>query len=46
MSIRIYIFNFKKLTSKKKKSKSKNTEKAKETKEENGVFPENRLLGK
>ena len=46
MCIRIYIFNFKKQTSKKIGKQSKNTKKkkkAKETKEEKGIFPENRL---
>ena len=44
MCIRIYIFNFKKQSSKKIGKQSKNTKKkAKETKEEKGIFPENRL---
>ena len=44
MCNRIYIFNFKKQTSKKnKKNKARIQKKAKETNEEKIIFPENRL---
>ena len=43
MCIRIYIFNFKKQTSKKKQSKAGTQKNAKETKKEKRIFPENQL---
>ena len=41
--IRIYIFNFKKQTSKKQQQQQQEYKKAKETKKEKRISPENRL---